>query len=209
VDGARVLIEAALRSGPQRRPAPPCRSGAGSIAGRPIHLLLVIGAALLSSGCLVLGPIWAEGVSGRVVDSGDESPVSNAAVLYSYEQTGPRVGGGIRRSVCVRHTITDESGRYHFPGRVCLAPYLLEYTRTNSDPSVTVFHHGYFTAGNTFGWIDESVTDELVIRVQRGQDGFSDPPDLYRLCRSADEKTCDALCEWAFGAEACAELGQE
>lgn len=202
-------MDDAHRSEPKRPPALRCRSGAGSTAGRAIHLLLVIGAALLSSGCVVLGPIWAEGVSGRVVDSEDGSPVSNAAVLYGYEQHGPRVGGGVTRPVCTRYTITDDDGRYRFPGRICLAPYLLEYTRTSSEPHLSVFHHGYFTAGNVFGWIDESVTDELVFRVKRGRSPDLAPPDLYGLCRFAERKTCDGLCEWAFGAEACAELRRE
>jgi hypothetical protein len=175
-----------------------------------IPLLLVIGAALLSSGCMVLGPIWAEGVSGRIVDSEDGSPVSNAAVLYGYEQSGIRVGTSApRRDVCTRYTITDDDGRYNLPGRICLAPYLLEYTRTSSDFSIWVFHPDYFTTGNGFPAVDESVTDELVIRMQRGRSLDLEYPDLVGLCDDAERETCEGLCQWAFGAEACAELFRE
>jgi len=159
-----------------------------------LRLLIRLGAAILlaGAGACALGPIWAEGIRGQVVDRRTGDPVAGAEVFVAYDMEHATSS----YPVDVRWVTTDDQGRFEIPGRVSmmLGP---PFSWTVDQYFILVLHPDFGSHGVNEELFESFPSGRIEIEPEDTVKFFEHPSGWVSLCGGLTSEACDRICEMA------------
>jgi hypothetical protein len=163
------------------------------------------------SACAI-GPIWARGLEGRVVDAGTGQPVPGVEVFASYVAE-PLLTGAGDVDFDYHFTTTDEQGHFAIPGHFASQAWrFLSWTRTK--PDVWLLHRSYGKILYSYSTASYGLPEDwqnLELKIRPYEDSLrvlSKPENAGALCVGDHPDVCRRACVvWWGSLDVCEQYG--